>query len=93
MDIVMENCGKMPTEHELKILSEHYALVCSGQKTFEIRKNDRDFQVGDILVLREFSGQEYISYSSSIRARVVYLTSFEQKEGYVVMGIELEKME
>ncbi|MEG0259568.1 MAG: DUF3850 domain-containing protein [Lysinibacillus sp.] len=33
--------------HDLKILPEYLEAVVSGKKTFEIRKNDRDFQVGD----------------------------------------------
>ena len=37
---------------ELKILPEYFEAVKSGKKTFELRKNDRDFCVGDILILR-----------------------------------------
>ena len=35
--------------HELKIKREYFNAIKSGEKTFEIRKNDRDFQVGDII--------------------------------------------
>ena len=42
------------TAHNLKIWPDQYALLRSGLKTFEFRKNDRDFQVGDILLLREW---------------------------------------
>jgi len=40
--------------HELKVWSEFYDKIASKLKQFEIRKNDRDFKVGDTLILREF---------------------------------------
>lgn len=35
--------------HELKIKKEYYKEVALGHKTFELRKNDRDYQVGDLI--------------------------------------------
>lgn len=40
--------------HELKIWPVYYQAVRNGSKTFELRKNDRGFQKGDRVVLREF---------------------------------------
>ena len=40
-------------EHKLKIKSEHYINVINGTKTAEIRYNDRNYQVDDILILNE----------------------------------------
>ena len=40
--------------HELKISPEYYDAVVNGIKPFEIRKNDRNYSVGDALRLREF---------------------------------------
>lgn len=39
--------------HELKTWSEHFEEVFMGRKTYEVRKNDRDFKVGDMLILQE----------------------------------------
>ena len=39
-------------EHELKIYPKYFEDVISGKKTFEVRKNDRKFNIGDILILR-----------------------------------------
>lgn len=39
--------------HVLKTDVDHYRDIVSGLKKFEVRYDDRDYQVGDILVLRE----------------------------------------
>jgi hypothetical protein len=47
--------------HELKTWPEYFNLMVSGEKTFELREDDRDFKVGDRLDLMEFdpSNGEY----------------------------------
>jgi len=47
----MEN---KPCDHSLKTWSRYYKEVVGGRKKFEIRNNDRDFQVGDRVILREW---------------------------------------
>jgi ParB family transcriptional regulator, chromosome partitioning protein len=39
--------------HFLKTEAEFYGEVERGVKTFELRKNDRDYKVGDIVILKE----------------------------------------
>ena len=39
--------------HRLKILHEYFEAQKNRVKTFEIRKNDRNFKVGDSLMLYE----------------------------------------
>ena len=71
--------------HELKIKPEYFAAVVSGDKTFEIRNNaDRNFQVGDTLLLWEWDGG---FTSQTVERTVSYITDFEQKPGYVVLGL------
>lgn len=41
-------------KHELKIWPQYYCRVADGSKTFEVRKNDRGFQPGDTVVLKEY---------------------------------------
>jgi len=82
------------SEHVLKIHKQFLPRILSGQKTFEIRKNDRDFQVGDTLFLNEHNPDSEIQWAApgrqqSARVEVVYISSFAQQEGYVVMGIKL----
>jgi DUF971 family protein len=40
--------------HELKTWPEFYRAIQENKKTFELRYNDRNYQVGDELLLREF---------------------------------------
>lgn len=41
-------------KHQLKTWPGYFHAVKTGVKTFEIRKDDRKFNVGDTLVLNEF---------------------------------------
>lgn len=45
--------------HNLKILPMYFEEVRLGNKTFELRKNDRHYNVGDTLILKEFDGNNY----------------------------------
>ena len=40
-------------EHELKTDAKVFEAVKLGEKTFEIRKDDRAYAVGDLLILRK----------------------------------------
>ncbi len=40
--------------HRLKTIQPHFDQVCTGEKTFELRKNDRRYCVGDWLLLVEY---------------------------------------
>jgi hypothetical protein len=44
----------MMQTHELKSWPEYFTMVMSDLKLFELRYNDRDFKVGDRVVLEEF---------------------------------------
>ncbi|MBQ7340366.1 MAG: DUF3850 domain-containing protein [Clostridia bacterium] len=43
--------------HHVKIAPIHYEEIASGRKNFEIRFNDRNYKVGDIVALEEYLGQ------------------------------------
>lgn len=78
--------------HRLKTWPNEYAAVRDGRKTFEVRKNDRDFIVGDVLVLEEYDPAT-VSYSErSVVRRVDYILPGDQfgiAPGFVVMSLGL----
>lgn len=48
----------MKKYHDLKIFPRYFEEVVNGSKRFEIRKNDRDFKVGDEVLLREYNPEK-----------------------------------
>ena len=85
-------------EHILKTLPDYWAAVETREKTFEVRRDDRGFQKGDVLVLRRLkknpSGVWYEDRSQDsyhdLRRKVVYVLTGGQlgiEPGYVVMAI------
>ena len=74
--------------HHLKIWPQYFDAVLSGVKPFEIRENDRDYQVGDHLRLLEWSPEQEEFTGRQLEVLVTYMTEFGQKAGTVVMGIK-----
>lgn len=77
--------GIKVNRHELKILPEFFEDVILGLTTFEIRKNDSDYKVVDIVFLNEFDGEKMTGRWTE---RVItYVTDFEQREGNLAFSI------
>ena len=53
--------------HELKIWPPYFDAVRSGEKTFELRKDDRGFKVGDFLALNEWDGESYTGRTELVK--------------------------
>lgn len=75
--------------HHIKVWADFFDAVAAGDKTFELRKNDRDYKTGDILEMMEFKDGKYTG--RTVRVVVTYLlTGFEGLEdGYCIMATSL----
>ena len=60
--------------HELKCWRAPFAAVKAGTKTHEVRKNDRDFVVGDELLLREYDPSTGAYSGACQRVIVTYIS-------------------
>lgn len=82
------------TAHELKTWPEFFNAVASGEKTFELRADDKTppYSVGQYLALDEFDPATQQYTGRWIVVRVTYLlrgpSQFGLPEGIVVMAID-----
>ncbi len=83
MEVIIKQ-PKQPKVIDLKIEPKYFEAQEKGNKNFEIRKNDRGYQVGDLLFLHEYEDSQYTG--RLLVRKVTYITSYKQKEGYVVLG-------
>lgn len=74
--------------HDLKILPSFYEDVIQHRKTFEVRKNDRPYAVGDFLILREYTPDRGYS-GRAVKAPIVYILNDLRfcKRDFVIIGI------
>lgn len=79
-----------PNVHDLKTWSGFFWQVQRGVKPFELRKNDREYQAGDILILRDYD-QEAQCYTGHVLVAVVTCVIDDAtflQPGYVALGIQ-----
>lgn len=81
-----------PITHELKIYPEFFSAVCTGVKRAELRKNDRDYRVGDTLHLLETPRGSCHSTGEFINATITHIADVgEWMPGYILLSIELQE--
>ena len=90
----MTNQTLLATIHELKVWPEYFVAIWDGQKAFDLRKDDRGFQVRDRLRLREYVVKEDQYTGREIMAGVSFiLSNFPGlMPGYVVLGLNYYTM-
>ena len=76
--------------HEIKLLSEFADDVYAGRKSFEVRKNDRDYRVGDTVRFRVIGNENAVNHPLNARLyEITYvLSGWGIEDGFVVFGIK-----
>lgn len=77
--------------HKIKIKYKYYKAVLNGDKTFEVRKNDRDYKVGDIIQFVPVADDsDMIITHNPNEYKITYVFhggEYGLEEGYCVFGI------
>ena len=75
--------------HQIKLKAEFFDDAVAGRKSFELRKNDRNYKEGDVLEMEEVKDGKKTGRKCS--KRIVYMMeNFEGLEdGYCILGCEL----
>lgn len=84
--------------HILKIKPEYFSEVLQENKLFELRKNDRDYQVGDLVHFINTNGDEYTLYDrKTLVFQITYVLKDVEEYGlnksYCILGIKKLKGE
>ena len=80
-----------------KVSSKFFEKILSGDKNFEIRLNDFDVKIGDVLILKEINIQGEFT-GREVRKKIIDLFKTKNvdwwseediiKKGFVIMGLE-----
>ena len=76
--------------HRLKTWHDYFNAILNGNKLFECRKNDRDFKVGDTLILQEYIQEEKKYTGVELYTNVTYILKDNFpgiSKGYVIMSL------
>lgn len=75
--------------HELKILPQYFEAVVTGKKKFELRKNDRDYKVGDIIKLREWD-KDYTGKYMKVEVKYILqdCPEYGLQNGYCILSFD-----
>jgi hypothetical protein len=76
-------------EHRLKVWPGPYEALKAGTKVHEFRRNDREYELGDTLILREWCpDRQDFTGRKALKFKVTYVgRGFGVPDGYVVMSI------
>lgn len=102
-DVLIEAIRDMQKErkrviHDLKSWSHFFQAIKSGVKTHDLRKNDRYYNVGDVIMYREYDFVNGCFTGQWLEAEITYMTdsrvpcafsSAVLQEGYCILSIRV----
>ena len=85
--------SRKPIRHKIKILPKYYNQIFirpgEGCKRFELRKDDRDYQVGDTVTLQEWDPEQGYT-GNEITVGIIYVLrncpEYGLMDGYCIFG-------
>jgi hypothetical protein len=80
-----------PLLHHLKTWPEFYTAIAKNEKTFDIRRDDRGFKVGDFLMLCEYLVQSKTFTGHIQFVEVTYILKGVQwgiMDGFAILGLK-----
>ena len=90
-----KSLDSQPTEHTIKCVNPHFDAMWRGLKTFDMRKNDRFYESGDILKQREYSAKTDTYSGRVIVATVLHVTYPADYDvipyEYCIMSVRVER--
>lgn len=78
------------TIHQLKTLPQYFWAVVRGDKTYELRRDDRGFRVGDLIELIEWTpggGYTGRTYAMEITHILRNAKEYGLMDGYCILSI------
>lgn len=80
-----------PVTHELKTWQSYFHALADGTKNFELRRDDRDFRIGDILRLRETEYGSGAYTGREVRREITYILRREEdlglQDGFAILSL------
>lgn len=70
--------------HNIKLMSEYAEAKLKGVKPFEIRLNDRDYKIGDLVRYIVPDNENLDKRFAKMLFQIVYITNYQQKDDYIV---------
>lgn len=81
----------MSKTHDIKTVNPFFTDVWEGRKTFELRNNDRNFNVGDTVILSEWDVDRWTYANRKIVCNITYILKGYKgvEEGYCIFQFEI----
>lgn len=73
---------------EVKCLPEYYEAVQSGVKSWELRFDDRNYDVGDLLILREWKDGVYTGRRLTTKITYILKDFAGLKDGWAILSVK-----
>lgn len=80
----------MPQTHELNSFAGSFEHLVSGAKRSDIRANDRDYQVGDVVTFKEgwLENGEFVYTGRKISGIISHIDTYGCLDGFVNLSLK-----